>query len=58
MSAPLKKHLVSGLAVQQLLKMKAKGQISLAQFLELTKEVAGTTDELRRYTKAGPFRCG
>ena len=36
----------SGLAVQQLLKMKAKGQISLAQFLELTKEVAGTTDEL------------
>ena len=28
----------SGLAIQQLLKMKAKDQISLGQFLELTKD--------------------
>ena len=34
-----------GLAVQQLLKMKARGLISAAQFLELTAEVAGQDSE-------------
>ena len=34
-----------GLAINQLLKMKARGQISLAEFLELTKEVEGFEEE-------------
>ena len=35
-----------GLAINQLMKMKAKGLINLAQFLELTKDVEGF-DEMR-----------
>ena len=35
----------SGLAVQHLLKMKARGTISFAQFLELTAKAAGQHEE-------------
>ena len=34
-----------GLALNQLLKMKAKGLLSLQDFLELTKDLAGTDPE-------------
>ena len=39
-------HLANpGIAVQQLLKMKARGQITYQQFLELTAEAAGQHEE-------------
>lgn len=34
-----------GLALNQLLKMKAKGLLSLEQFLELTQDLVGTDPE-------------
>jgi hypothetical protein len=46
MAEPLGMHnTAGGLAINQLLKMKAKGQITLAQFLELTKEAEGFDEE-------------
>ena len=36
---------VGGLAINQLLKLKARGLITLAQFLEITQEVEGFVEE-------------
>ena len=46
MSAPLGlDNPAGGLAINQLLKLKARGVITLAQFLEMTKEVEGFEEE-------------
>ena len=46
MSAPLGlDNPAGGLAINQRLKLKARGVITLAQFLEMTKEVEGFEEE-------------